>query len=415
MPSVRVEAIHVGTELLTFKYNAHSVYLAESIRSLGLFLKRAELVNDDLTELTNAVKGSLKRADLVFVTGGLGPTFDDLTREASAAALGVGLKENLDLVKKIEERFKRYKAPMPPSNRKQAQVIEGAKVLDNDIGTAAGQLVEIKGKMLILLPGPPEELRNTLAKAMPFIQKSFGKGAVLTTAFHIAGYAESKAEQEAKPLLDSLNPEEVTSTILAAPHVIDLIFSIGGEKRAEKMEKIRAQLKTIFGVNLFGEDGQTLESAAGELLKKKGQSAAFAESCTGGLVAHRLTNIAGSSDYFLESLVTYSNDSKVKRLGVKEETLKKVGAVSAEVAAEMALGVKKSSGSDWGVSVTGICGPAGGSTEKPVGLVYFGLAGPDGKVVTEKKLYQYPKERVLLKDLMASFALDLLRRALLSN
>lgn len=406
------ECIHVGTELLELRINTHTPFIAKKLLALGLKIRRAQIVGDNLGVIQEAMKSALAKNDLVIVTGGLGPTFDDLTREAASEFLKRRLLLHDEIVKKIRGRFNHLGLAMPQNNKKQAHVLEGARVLDNDVGTAPGQLIKIVHKLLVLLPGPPKELENTLDKALPFIQKEFPCATCLVKTFKIVGLPESCVEEKAKILLKTLNTKQIEPIILASPYVIDLIFRVRGQPSAA-IAKIKKGLIKIFGQDFLGEDEVTLESVVNQKLAAQKRTLSVAESCTGGLIAHRITNVAGSSACFLESIVAYSNKAKIHHFGVKPNTLKKFGAVSCEVANEMALGILRQSKSDYALSVTGTCGPSGGTPQKPVGLACFGLAEQGEKTLCVEKLFS--GDRDVLKERMSSFALDLLRRRLLAT
>lgn len=405
------EAIHVGTELLTFKDNTHTSLLAGTLAPLGIRMARAILVADDEKEIAEAITLALKRSSLVIVTGGLGPTFDDLSREAASRALGRKLTERPELVAKIKERFRQARFLMPVSNNRQAMVLEGAEVLENEAGSAPGQMVDLGGCLLVLLPGPPKELECTLAKALPLIRKKYFKEEVLVKTFHIAGMPESKVGEMAEPLLEVLSKDFVESTILASPYLIQLIFQVSGSQAEYTLDKIRRELGKIFGIDLVGEDGVTLEAKVGELLTSEKLTLAVAESCTGGMIADRITDVPGSSTYFLESVIAYSNETKKRVLGVPASVINQFGSVSAQAAGAMASGLLERSSSELTLSVTGICGPGGGTPEKPVGLCYFGLARRGRPVQICRR--NFIGERLRLKERMSSFGLDLLRRHLL--
>ena len=405
------EAIHVGTELLTFKDNTHTSLLARSLAPLGLRLARASLMADDEAEIAQAIALALRRASLVIVTGGLGPTFDDVSREAAARALGRRLIARPELMAGIRERFRRARFLMPSSNRRQAMILEGAQVLDNEAGTAPGQMVDLGSRLFLLLPGPPAEVECTLATAMPVIRKKFSNAEMLIESFHVMALTESKVGEMVGPLLNVLSKERVESTILASPYVIDLIFQVSGKGAESVVDKIRCELAKTFGHDLLGEGGMTPERKVGELLSAQKLTLALAESCTGGMIADRITNVPGSSSYFVEAVIAYSNEAKKRELGVLQATLEEFGAVSADVARQMAEGIRERVAGDLAVSVTGICGPDGGTEQKPVGLAYFGLARRGQSTQICRRLFFGERRR--LKERMSCFALDMARRHLL--
>lgn len=408
MQRKKVELVHVGTELLAYKVNTHTVHLARLLAPLGLSISRAVLVRDELDDLARAIAEAWARADLVLVTGGLGPTFDDLTREAAGRVFKRRLVYKAAIAGRIRRRYLRFHKAMPENNKRQAMILAGAKILTNDVGTAPGQMIVAGEKALVLLPGPSREMENTLAKVLPYLKKKFAGRPLHTKTFHIAGHPESKVEEMASSLIDRLSKEGAQATILASPYVIDLTFHASN---AAVLTGIRERIQEIFGQDFFGEDEETLESKVGELLWRRRQTLALAESCTGGFIADKLTNVAGSSRYFLQGFVAYSNEAKRNSLGVAPELISRHGAVSAAVALAMAEGARRRAPSDWAVSVTGICGPSGGTPDKPVGLGFFGLAGPKRATINIRRIFY--GNRLMIKERMAYFALDLLRRRLL--
>ncbi|MBI4370444.1 MAG: CinA family nicotinamide mononucleotide deamidase-related protein [Elusimicrobia bacterium] len=407
------EALHIGTELLTLRTNTHTTTLAQKLLPLGLRLRRAVLLADRLRDIVDALKESLRNSHLVIMTGGLGPTFDDISREAASAATGRRLKEEPRLMHRIKAKFRLAKLAMPAINRRQALVLKGAHVLTNKAGTAPGQFLDLGDRALLLLPGPPRELESVWKSAWPYLTKKFGLKSQILKSFQIAGLPESHVEEMASRLLATMPKNKIESTILASSYVIDLIFRIMNKPPQPTINRIRGELKNIFEHHFLGEDGSTLERELGLLLSDAAETVAVAESCTGGQIADRLTNEPGSSKYFFEGFVSYSNESKINRLGVASELVERHGAVSQEVAQAMAQRAKDQSGADWAISVTGICGPSGGSAQKPVGLSWFGLARPNGTAAVQEKTFT--GDRKLLKEKMSSFALDWLRRELLKK
>jgi nicotinamide-nucleotide amidase len=331
-----------------------------------------------------------------------------------AAALGRKLVFREDLLRRIEDRFRRRSIPMPATNRKQAYLIRGAVALPNNNGTAAGQWVETGRKILVLLPGPPHELRAMFESSVfPRLEK-MRCGYLVRRVFKTAGLTESQVEE----LIADLYPkgDDVDITVLASPGQIEVhltSFSPLSRPDAELMLRpVEKQLRRRLGAYVFSQSGELLEEAVGCLLKTKNKTLAVAESCSGGLLSHRLTNVPGSSDYFLEGVVAYSNAAKVGGLGVRSSLIEAHGAVSAPVALAMAAGMRRRARSDLGLSITGIAGPAGGSPEKPVGLVYIALAWAGGGEVVNNL---FLGNRELVKIQSTQKALDILRRHLLRN
>ncbi|MBI4668559.1 MAG: CinA family nicotinamide mononucleotide deamidase-related protein [Elusimicrobia bacterium] len=410
MTAYCVELVHVGTELLTFKVNSHTIALAQLLAPLGLRVARACLAADKIEEIAGAVRLALSRSDLIIVTGGLGPTFDDVSREAAGLAVGRAMESKPEIAGKIAAKFHKACLKMPISNARQAMILKGAVVLDNNVGTAPGQFLDLGRKALLLLPGPPSEMKDTLRKALPLIRKKFSAEKLLMRSFRIAGHPESQVEEMAEPILRVFSDREVEKTILAAPYLIDLVFQARGRQARRVLPAISRMIKKVFGNDLLGDASETLENKTGRLLKKSNLTLALAESCTGGMIADRITDVPGSSAYFVEGIVAYSNEAKKRSLGVSQKTLQKFGAVSPETAARMAEGVLRKSGADYAVSTTGICGPGGAVKGKPAGLGYFGLARKNAKAAIFKK--NFSGGRLTIKEKMTCFALDILRRDL---
>jgi nicotinamide-nucleotide amidase len=410
--------------LLTDKVNSNSVLIGEHLFAMGINVSRVTTVGDSLPEMTAVFSDALNRSDIIISTGGLGPTFDDLTRQAVSQVTGRALKEDTVVLETIRGFFARRKAAMPENNRLQAQVLEGAEVLNNPNGTAPGQLLEFpdskhdnKKKLVALLPGPPREMLPMLeaiaGRLKPFsgiLQKRF--------VLRITGIGESLVEEKLRPVLEAERKLEsgVVNFGIVASHdmIIDMKATVSGTDEMEideTIKNIKKEFRDILGDHVFGEGRQTLEGAVGELLSHKKQTLALAESCTGGMVAARITNQPGSSAYFLEGIVTYSNTAKERLLKVNPETILAHGAVSQQTAVEMAEGVRSISGADYAMSITGIAGPGGGTAEKPVGLVYIGLVSPAIKEVFK---YQFSGTRGDIRTRAANTALDILRRYLLN-
>jgi len=409
------EILAVGSELLTpHRIDTNSLYLTERLNELGFEVSLKTVVGDDVAVICQRVKQALRHSGLVILSGGLGPTGDDRTREAVAAALGRNLVFREDLLLHIEERFRRRGVPMPVVNRKQAHIIHGAVVLPNSCGTAAGQWIGVGGKNLVLLPGPPHELRAMFDESVfPRLEK-MRCGYLVRRAFKTAGLAESQVET----LIADLYPkgDDADVTVLASPGQIEIhltSFSPRSQLDAERrLRPVERQLRCRLGADIFSDSGELLEEVVGRLLKNNHRTLAVAESCSGGLLSHRLTNVPGSSDYFLEGLVVYTNSAKAGRLGVRSSLIRTHGAVSAPVALAMARGIRSLARSDFGLSITGIAGPAGGSPEKPVGLVYIGFAWAGGSQVVKNLLLG---NRDLVKTQSTQKALDILRRHLIQN
>lgn len=416
---IRLEFICVGTELLTGKVNTHTAYLGPKLSEVGLGITREHAVGDDPTLMRETFTEVFKRADVVICAGGLGPTFDDITREVWSLVLHRKLRKQPWLVIDIRKKFKSRGLVMPPMNHRQALVLSGADVIPNAFGTAPGQIIRLKGKTVVLLPGPGRELFPMVeSTVLPRLRDLFPGRFSVQKSLLIYGLPESQIDAMVRPWVarrSKFSGCQVTHGILASQAIITVKFMAEGTVRLQveaAAEQLKKELTKILGHLVFGENTDTLESVVGRLLTLKNKTLAVAESCTGGLIAKLLTDMAGSSHYFLEGITTYSNKSKRRRLGVKAATLARYGAVSSPVAKEMAEGIKKSSGVDFALSVTGIAGPNGGTEKKPVGLVFIGVAGPRGTKIVQ---YKFKGERSYIRQRAALSALNLLRISLLSK
>ncbi|MDN5345015.1 MAG: nicotinamide-nucleotide amidase [Clostridia bacterium] len=409
---MHAEAIFTGTEILLGQIvNTNAAFLGRELAAAGISLYRQVVVGDNLERIRAAIEAARQRADLVIVGGGLGPTEDDLTREALAAALGLPLVEDPVARENVTRYFAARGRAMTASNLKQALLPAGARALENPYGTAAGVFLEHGGKLYALLPGPPREFEPMVVERLLPLLEPYGarRGVIASRVLKIAGLGESAVEEAVRDLLRGANP---TLAPLAKPGEVLLRLTARAaspEAARELIRPLEAAVRERLAAHIFGSDHDTLEGVVGRLLGEQHLTLAVAESCTGGLLAHRLTNIPGSSDYFMGGLVTYSHEAKVKLLGVKEETLAIHGAVSPEVAAAMATGVRRVLGTDIGVGITGIAGPGGGSPAKPVGLVYIGL-DMQGQVEVQREFFIGERENI--KGQSAQGALYLLWRGL---
>lgn len=411
----RVEIIAVGSELLSpYFQDTNSLYLSARLNDLGWSVAYKTIVGDDKEDLSLMLQEALGRTELVMVMGGLGPTGDDVTREAVAQALRTDLVLNRDVLERIEDRFRRRKASMPKANRKQALIVRGAEVLPNENGTAPGQFIRRRGKKVVLLPGPSHELKPMCEKFVwPVLEKE-RRGYLSRAVLTATGLTESMAED----LISDLYPKraDLGLTILASPGQIEihlLTFSAESPLSAEtKLRRLKSKIKRRLQTHVFSQTGQSLEQVVGALLTKLKMTLAVAESCTGGLISHRLTNVPGSSEYFLEGVVAYSNASKADLLAVPADLIEAHGAVSFFVAQAMASGIQRRTRSDLGLAVSGIAGPGGGTPEKPVGLVFTALAWQGGTEV-QKNLFLGKREQVKIQS--AQKALDMVRRHLLQK
>lgn len=411
-----VEVISVGTELLLGNIvNTNAQFLAERCALLGLSMYNQVVVGDNKERLKEAVAAALDRSDIVILTGGLGPTEDDLTKETCAEAMGFELTEDGHTRQRIEGYFKNsiYKE-IPDNNWKQAVVPAGAIVLDNDNGTAPGLIMEKDTKRAILLPGPPNEMIPLFKEQVePYLQK-LRPELIVSKMIKICGMGESQVEDKLLDLIDrQTNPTIATYAKTGEVHVRVTASAPTTEVADRLIRPVVKEIKKRMGMFVYStKEEETLEMAVVRLLKKYELTVATAESCTGGLVAGRLVNVPGASDVFKEGFVTYSNKAKRKHLDVSKNTLKKYGAVSKETAKEMAIGGAFATDSDLCVAVTGLAGPDGGSEEKPVGLVYMACCLGD-KVTVEK--YQFKGNRSKIREQSVVRALDLVRRTVLEN
>jgi len=410
---MKVEVLAVGTELLspTFQ-DTNSLYLARRLEEIGLRLSFKTVVGDDAKDLARAARTALGRSGLVIAMGGLGPTEDDRTGEVFARVLGRRRVFNGEILKGIEARFHRRGLKMPATNRKQAYVIQGAEVLDNPQGTAPGQWLAAGRKLVALLPGPPRELGPMFeASVLPRLKEKTS-GFLIRRVLRLTGLGESLMESMIGDIYRRL-PDGVELTTLASPG--DLAIHITATDRAGRAVAegravdIEAALRRKLGPYIYSRHGETLEEVVAGLLTANRQTVACAESCSGGLLAHRLTNVPGSSAYFLAGTIAYSNAAKTDLLGVPARLILKHGAVSAPVARAMAVGARRRVNATYGLGVTGIAGPTGGTATKPVGLVYISLAGRGG-VEVQRRLFFGSRNEVKFQS--SQRALDMLRRRL---
>lgn len=410
--SLRVEILAIGSELLTpYRLDTNSLYLTERLNDLGFEVSSKTIVGDDWDNLVLHIRQALANADLILACGGLGPTADDRTIDVFACALERKLVLNRNILKHIQERFRRRGIPMPAANRKQAYLIQGALPLPNRNGTAPGQCLETGAKTIVLLPGPPHELKPMFEDSVwPRLSKK-KRGFLERTVLKITGLTESMVETRISDLYP--HDDDLKVTVLASPGQIEVHLTSFSPKSSAHAEKrileLREAIKARLQENIFSESNEELEEVIGRLLRNKRQTLAVAESCTGGLLSHRLTNVPGSSDYFLEGVIAYSNAAKIDLLGVSSTLVEAHGAVSRLVARAMARGIRKRAGADYGLAVTGIAGPSGGTPAKPVGLVYTALAWEGGAEI-RKNLY--PGKREQVKSQSSQKALDMLRRHL---
>ncbi len=401
---MKAEIMAVGTELLLGDIlNTNAQYLSKQLALLGIEVYYQTVVGDNAKRLLGAFELAFKRADIVIATGGLGPTDDDITKEIGGKYFGLEMIENEEAIKNVEDYYKDRE--MPESNRKQGFVPKGSKVFYNHNGTAPGCMIEKDGKILIMLPGPPYETQPMFEEyVIPFLKEK-SDFTIESKVLHLSGIGESKA---AEAVADIMNESE-NPTVAPYAKPNEMIFRISAkgeneEKAKEIMKPVIDEIYKRLGKYIYGEDNTTLEEAVIKRLEEKSFSIATAESCTGGLIAGKIVDYPGASKVFIDGVVSYSNESKVKRLGVRKETLEKYGAVSEQTAKEMAEGVVKALGADVGISSTGVAGPDGGTEEKPVGLVYIAVC-VEG-VTTVRKL-NLKGERNRIRGRVVTEALNL--------
>lgn len=407
-----VELVSTGSELLDGRrLNTHGQLLGGELSKLGLRLMRDTTVPDGPDAMRDAISSAMQRVDIVFITGGLGPTSDDVTRDVVAELTGKSVVMHEPTRIYINEWLVKRGRKSYPAFDRHALVVEGATVLSNRAGLSAGELVEFDGKALILLPGPPHELRAIMEDhVMPWLRVRMGAELPLCRSFRFAGIGESEIARRLE--VTGFTEEGMEIAYCARPGDVELRFTVHPSLRM-KFDDSVALVRRIFGNEVYSEtDGEeiSLERIVGGMLRDRKLTLATAESCTGGLISHRITNVPGSSDYFRGGFAAYANDVKQTVLAVRAETLAAHGAVSEATAREMAEGVRRALGADIGVSTTGIAGPTGGTPEKPVGLVYIGVADADGVVVLERRT---GGAREFIKMISAQAALDHLRCRLL--
>ena len=408
--------LSIGDELLLGEIiDTNKPYIAQQLLPLGITIVGSETVGDEMADIVAAFKRALARAEIVLATGGLGPTDDDLTAEALAKVFGVELEYRHEVMEQMAERLKRPISAFSPANKKQAMLPKGAKVMRNDWGTAPGiHFPTPEGKHVFLMAGVPREMKGVLAeRIIPFLKANFKSGRVLAIKkLHAFGIPESTVGERIKPLMQAGCNPNVGTRVGGGVVTVRLVASGANEDEANAaMARCYSHVRDALNEGFFGEDDDTLASATVNALINRKKTVALAESCTAGMIAAALTEVPGSSAALLEGAVVYSNEAKVRTCGVKVETLKAHGAVSAQTAAELAQGIRERAAASIGISVTGIAGPGGATETKPVGLVFFGIASAGGVKTIERN---YPgMDRAMVRERAATQALDYLRRAAL--
>ncbi|MGA7793378.1 MAG: competence/damage-inducible protein A [Candidatus Acidiferrales bacterium] len=407
---MKAEIIAVGSELLTpDRVDTNSLFLTARLNQLGIEVTRKTVVGDDLAPLRNAFEEAAKRVELIIASGGLGPTEDDRTRDAVADLLGRKLSRDPAVMKMIEARFRKIGRPMSQVNERQAMVPEGATVLENDRGTAPGLWIESSGRIIILLPGPPHELKAMFAAQVePRLARLSTGVRLVARELRVAGMGESDVDQRIAPIYT--RHENVQTTILTAPGEIQVHLRIWSKDTAaaeRQLQGIQESIVLALGEAVFTTAGESMEEVVARELTMRQATIATAESCTGGLLAERLTRISGSSAYFLGGVVSYSNTLKSAWVDVPAEIIESRGAVSSEVAVALADGIRRRTGATLGVGITGVAGPTGGTPEKPVGTVHVAIADASG---SKERGVHYPGERDRIRWQASQTALDLVRR-----
>ncbi|MGD0458786.1 MAG: competence/damage-inducible protein A [Terriglobia bacterium] len=404
------EIIAVGSELLTPLYqDTNSLFLTERLNSLGIEVRFKTVVGDRADDLATALREALSRSPLIILTGGLGPTEDDLTRGVVSGVLRRPLREVPEIRRQIQERLARFGRPMAENNLRQAMVPEGAVWLENNNGTAPGIWIEHDHNIVVLLPGPPGELEAMFdAACVPRLAQASMEQRIKTRVYKVVGLPESEVDKRAAAIYQAY--ENPTTTILAKPGAIEIHLRARAatDQEAEaRLAELGDQIELALGEYIFSTHGESLEEVVGMYLVMRQKTVAVAESCSGGLLAERLTRNSGSSNFFLGGAICYSNALKTSLAGVPTTLIEEHGAVSQPVAQAMAEGIRARTGASLGVGITGIAGPAGGSPEKPVGLVFIGLADERGTQVRE---FRFPGNRERVRLWATQMALEMIRR-----
>ncbi len=411
--TLTAEIVAIGSELLApDRTDTNSLWLTEKLNLLGIEVKLKTIVGDDDARLEETIKDATRRSKVVITTGGLGPTEDDITRKITARALGKRLLLDEAVLDEIKKRFQGFGVTMPERNSRQAMVIEDAEVLPNPNGTAPGMFIDHQGTAIVLLPGPPREMQPMFTNHVASrLESRAGNVRVVRRMLRVAGMGESAVDEKIAPVYTKYdNPQ---TTILFNQSEIEIHLTARGRTEEEAnalLDRLALGIEEQLGNAIFSFAGEKMEEVVGLKLSVGGYTVATAESCTGGLLAERLTDIPGSSKYFIEGVVTYANDAKTRTLGVEPMLLLEHGAVSAPVAEAMAEGIRRRAETDFGLAITGIAGPGGGTDEKPVGTVFIAISSEAG---TEHRKLKLPGDRHLIRWRASQAALDLLRRRLI--
>jgi nicotinamide-nucleotide amidase len=407
---MNAEIVAVGSEMLTpERVDTNSLYLTGELNNLGVEVVTKYVIGDHLERLRDAVRHAIARSEILIISGGLGPTEDDLTREAVAHALDRKLIFHQEISDALEQRFARLNRKMAEVNKRQAFIIDGAAILPNERGTAPGQWVEESGAVVMLLPGPPHELKAMFEReCLPRLARLVPKLVIRTICLRVAGMGESDLDQLIAPVYKRYqNP---ATTILAAAGDIQVYLRArcGTEAEADALlAEVAAPIELLLGDRVYSRNGEALEAVVGGLLRNHRATVSVAESCTGGMLGERFTSVAGSSQYFVGGFITYTDEMKIEMLGVAPELLEKYGAISKEVAEAMAVGARHRTKSTYALSVTGVAGPATGAETAPVGTTFISVADDTGTEVLQR---QFLGDRTRIRNFASQVALDLLRR-----
>ncbi|WP_315072395.1 competence/damage-inducible protein A [uncultured Clostridium sp.] len=411
---MKAEIIAVGTEILLGDIiNSNAQYLAQELAALGIDMYYQQVVGDNESRILHAFEEAYSRSDIIITTGGLGPTEDDLTKEVAAKYFNKELLPHEESIEKIKNYFKFRERKMTENNLKQGLIPDGAIVINNNNGTAPGIIIEENNKIMIILPGPPKEMKPMFEETVkPYLQKR-SDSILVSRVVKILGIGESAVADELKDIMDA----QTNPTIAPYAKEVGVMLRITAKAKAQEealnlIKPVEEEIKKRLGENIYATEDINLEDVVAELLIEKKLTISTAESCTGGMIAATLINYPGISEVLLEGAVTYSNEAKHKRLGVKNETLEKYGAVSEETAREMAIGIAKTANTDVSIVTTGIAGPGGGTEEKPVGLVYIGVY-VQGEVIVKRCIFNGNRSRVRLQA--TTTGLDMLRRILIKK
>ena len=411
---MRAEIISIGTELLLGDIvNSNAQFLGQELAALGIEMYYQQVVGDNEERILHAFKEAYNRCDIIRTTGGLGPTDDDLTKEMAAKYFNKRLFEDKEALENLQEYFKFRKRKMTTNNLKQALIPEGATAIKNNNGTAPGVIIEENNKIMIILPGPPKEMKPMFEEDIKPYLKSKSDSVIISKMIKILGIGESAVAETVKDLMESQSNPTIAPYAKEIGVILRITAKAENEAAALKLiEPLEIEIKNRLGENVYATEDISIEDVVAKLLIENKYTVSTAESCTGGMIASTLINYPGISEVFMEGAVTYSNEAKHKRLGVKNETLEKYGAVSEETAREMAIGIAKKANTDVSIVTTGIAGPGGGTEEKPVGLVYIGVY-VKGKVKVEKHIFKGNRSKV--RNQATITALDILRRCLINE